>query len=60
MTAIDKRKEDDLIMNRFTTQQRELLREIGGLPMRVLSTVNIQKNNSIVKGGANPFKLTKD
>ena len=59
MSAVDKRKEDDMVMNKFTTQQRELLREIGGLPMRVLSNVNIQRNSSIVKG-SNPFKLTKD
>jgi hypothetical protein len=40
MSAIDKRKIDGMVMNRFSTQQRELLREIGGLPMKVLSSVS--------------------
>jgi hypothetical protein len=40
MSAIDKRKIDGMVMNRFSTQQRELLREIGGLPMKILSSVS--------------------
>ena len=41
LTAVEKRREDDLVMNRFSNKQKELLRQIGGLPKRALTVVSL-------------------
>ena len=62
LTAVEKRREDDLVMNRFSTKQKELLRQIGGLPKRALTVVSqsFRKQQTSAHAEKNPFKLTKE
>lgn len=69
LTAVEKRREEDLVMNRFSNKQKELLRQIGGLPKRALTVVSQsfrkQQQTSNFPAHAdsmnkNPFKLTKE
>ena len=65
LTAVEKRREDDLVMNRFSNKQKELLRQIGGLPKRALTVVSQsfrkqQTSNFAAHAEKNPFKLTKE
>ncbi len=69
LTAVEKRREEDLVMNRFSNKQKELLRQIGGLPKRALTVVSQsfrkQQHTSNLAALAdtmnkNPFKLTKE
>jgi hypothetical protein len=68
LTAVEKRREDDLVMNRFSNKQKELLRQIGGLPKRALTVVSQsfrkQHTSNLVAHAdtmnKNPFKLTKE
>jgi hypothetical protein len=60
---VEKRREDDLVMNRFSNKQKELLRQIGGLPKRALTVVSQsfrkqQTSNFAAHADKNPFKLT--
>jgi hypothetical protein len=60
---VEKRREDDLVMNRFSNKQKELLRQIGGLPKRALTVVSQsfrkqQTSNFVGHADKNPFKLT--
>ena len=55
-------------MNRFSNKQKELLRQIGGLPKRALTVVSQSFRNQHTSNLAaqadtinkNPFKLTKE
>jgi PBP1b-binding outer membrane lipoprotein LpoB len=52
-------------MNRFSNKQKELLRQIGGLPKRALTVVSQsfrkqQTSNFVGHADKNPFKLTKE
>jgi hypothetical protein len=68
LTAVEKRREEDLVMNRFSNKQKELLRQIGGLPKRALTVVSQsfrKQHTSNLAAQAdtmnkNPFKLTKE
>ena len=60
--TVEKRREDDLVMNRFSNKQKELLRQIGGLPKRALTVVSqsFRKQQTSAHAEKNPFKLTKE
>ncbi len=64
MTAVEKRREQDLIMNRFSNNQKELIRQMGGLPKRTLTAASETFKRSVtVQSGApvkNPFKINKE
>lgn len=58
MSMLDSRKMNESLMNKFTSQKKELLREIGGLPLRILSqATNTFRHSS---SGPNPFRINKD
>jgi hypothetical protein len=57
-SIVEQKKQDDMLMGRFSSQQKELLREIGGLPKDRLKEASRTFRHA--SGGArdpNPFRV---
>lgn len=57
-SIVEQKKQDELLMSRFSTQQKELLREIGGLPKdRLNEASRTFRYASGAPREPNPFRL---
>jgi hypothetical protein len=57
-SIVEQKKQDEMLMGRFSTQQKELLREIGGLPKERLNEASRTfRHASGAPKEPNPFRV---